>query len=264
MLARNLQLYRIGTALDLTAGAMPGDPYQTPPPARPYVEEVGADPGRLRIALTTARPDGGDVHPDVVAATEQAAKLLESLGHDVELAAPEWPADALRTAMTVFMAAPIAADVDARLAELGRELADDDLEPMTRMIYENGKRLTAVDAVLAHQELERAAHVLGAFHQTYDLVLSPTLGQPVPPLGLLDTRDPASMARHAPGFASFTGVANVTGQPAVSLPLATDSTGLPLGIQLMAAYGREDLLLRVSAQLEAAQPWSITPVWPAG
>jgi amidase len=197
-----------------------------------------------------------------VAATEQAAKLLESLGHDVEVAAPEWPADALRMAMTVFMSAPLTVDVDARLAELGRALADDDLEPMTRMVYENGKRLSATDVVAAHQELERAAHVLGRFHQTYDLVLTPTLAQPVPPLGTLDTTRLEAMAEHGPAYSSFTGVANVTGQPAVSLPLATDSTGLPLGIQLMAAFGREDVLLRISAQVEAAQPWSIRPVWP--
>jgi amidase len=246
--------------LDLTAGPMPGDPYQTPPPARPYVDEVGADPGRLRIALATGRPDGGAVHADCVAATEQAAKLLESLGHDVEVAAPEWPADALRFAMTVFMSAPMAGDIDARLAELGRELADDDLEPMTRMVYENGKRLTATDVVAAHQELERVAQLLGAFHQTYDLVLTPTMAQPVPPLGTLDTTRIESMVEHGPAYSSFTGVANVTGQPAVSLPLATDSTGLPIGIQLMAAYGREDLLVRVSSQVEAAQPWSILPV----
>jgi amidase len=249
--------------LDLTHGPVPGDPAPTPPPLRPYVEEVGADPGRLRIALATARPDGGPTHPDCVAATEAAAELLESLGHDVEVAAPEWPADAVRLAMTVFMSAPLLVDVDARLAELGRPLADDDLETMTRLMYDNGKKLTAADAVVALQELERAAHVLGAFHETYDLLLTPTLSQPVPELGTLDTMRPETMMANGAAYASFTGVANVTGQPAVSLPLGTDSTGMPVGVQLVAPYGRDDVLLRVASQVEAARPWSITPVWPA-
>jgi amidase len=249
--------------LDLTAGPMPGDPVVTPPPTRPYVDEVGAPTGRLRIALATARPDGGPVHPDCVAAAEDAGRLLESLGHDVEKADPRWPTDELRTAMTVLMSVPMAVDVDARLAELGRPLADDDLEPMTRLIYESGKGLTATDVVVALQAVERAAHELGAFHETYDLLLSPTISQPVPPLGTLDTTRPVTMMEHGAAFSAFTGFANTTGQPAISLPLATDSTGMPIGVQLVAAFGREDLLLRVAAQVEAAAPWSITPVWPA-
>jgi amidase len=248
--------------LDLTAGPMPGDPYVTPPPARPYVDEVGTEPGRLRIALATGRPDGGPVHPDCVAATEQAAKLLESLGHHVEVAAPDWPIEDLRAAMGALMAAPLTVDIDTRLAELGRELADDDLEPMTRMMYDGARGMAATDLVRALQAVERAGHALGRFHQTYDLLLTPTIARPVPPLGTLDMTRPETMIEHGAAFSSFTGFANTTGQPAVSLPLATDSTGMPLGIQLVAAFGREDLLLRVSAQVEAAAPWSISPVWP--
>jgi amidase len=250
--------------LDLTHGPMPGDPFVCPPPARPFLDEVGADPGRLRIALATGRPDGGPVHPDCIGAVEEAAKLLESLGHHVEPAAPDWPTDDLRAAMGGLMSAPLAADIDARLAELGRDLAEDDLEPMTRLMYDGAKHTPATAVVGALQAVERAAHVLGAFHDAWDLLLTPTIAMPVPPLGTLDMTRPETMMEHGASYSAFTGFANTSGQPAVSLPIATDSTGLPLGIQLVAPYGREDLLLRVSAQVEAARPWSILPVWPPG
>jgi amidase len=246
--------------LDLTAGPMPGDPFVCPPPARPFLDEVGAEPGRLRIALAPGRPDGGPVHPDCVAAVEQAAELLESLGHDVTPAAPDWPVDDLRAAMAALMAAPLAADIDARLAELGRDLADDDLEPMTRMLYDGAKRMPATAVIGSLQAVERSAQALGAFHESWDLLLTPTMAMPVPPLGTLDMTRIESMVEHAGHYAAFTGFANTSGQPAVSLPIATDSTGLPLGIQLVAPYGREDLLLQVSSQVEAAHPWSILPV----
>jgi amidase len=246
--------------LDLTAGPMPGDPFVCPPPSRPFLDEVGAEPGRLRIALATGRPDGGPVHPDCVAAVEGAAKLLESLGHHVEPAAPAWPADDLRAAMGGLMSAPLAVEVDARLAELGRDLADDDLEPMTRMMYEGATHTPATAVIDALQAVERAARVLGAFHRSWDLLLTPTIAMPVPPLGTLDMTRPETMVEHGASYSSFTGFANTTGQPAVSLPIATDATGMPLGIQLVAPYGREDLLLQVSAQVEAARPWSILPV----
>jgi amidase len=249
--------------LDLTAGPLPGDPAVTPPPARPFLEEVGAPPGRLRVALGLGRPDGGPVHPDCRAAAEATARLLESLGHEVEVGEPEWPADALRTAMSALMAAPLAADVDDRLAELGRPLAAGDLEPMTLLMYEGAKRMPAVDLVRALQELERAARTIGAFFTGHDLLLTPTISQPVPPLGLLDTTNPASMMEHGAAYSAFTGFANTTGQPAISLPLAVDATGLPIGVQLVAAFGREDLLLQVAAQIEQATPWSTRPVWPA-
>ncbi|MCU1375067.1 MAG: 6-aminohexanoate hydrolase [Actinomycetia bacterium] len=247
--------------LDLTAGPLPGDPQVTPPPARPYIEELGAPTGRLRIALATNRPDGGPVHPDCVAATEGAAALLESLGHVVEPADLAWPADAVRAAMVAIMSVPMATDIDARLAELDRPMADDDLEAMTRFLYDGAKAMPGTAVIVALQELERAAHALGAIHATYDLLLTPTMAQPVPPLGLLDMMDLPAMFEHAGGYSAFTGFANVTGQPAISLPLATDSTGLPVGVQLVAAFGGEDVLLRVASQVEAAAPWSTAPVY---
>jgi amidase len=156
---------------------------------------------------------------------------------------------------------PLAVDIDARLAELGRELRDDDLEPLTRQVYEAGKRATGADMVVAHQQLEHTARRVGRFFVDHDVLVTPTVPVPTPPLGLLDTRDPAAMARHAGPIVALTGPFNVTGQPAISLPLGRASDGMPLGVQLVAAFGREDVLLRIASQLEAAAPWDTRPAW---
>jgi amidase len=248
--------------LDVATGPMAGDPYLIPPPRRPYVDEVGAPPGPCRIAVCTSTPGGEAVHDDCRAVVDDIARVLADLGHHVEEAAPEYPLDAMSIAMRVFMSAPLAVDVDARLAALGRELRDDDLEPMTRLIYESGKALTGSDVIVAHQELERAATTIGPFFTDHDLLVTPTMARPTPPLGLLDTFNVEAMAREAATYAALTSPCNITGQPAVSLPLGKDHTGLPLGVQLVAGFGREDLLLRVASQLEAARPWDTRPAWP--
>jgi amidase len=248
--------------LDVTAGPVPGDPYVIPPPRRPFVDEDGASPGRCRIALCTSTPPGDRVDADCRAVAEDVAGLASDLGHHVEEAAPVYPLEALQVAMRVFMTGPLAVDVDVRLAALDRGLRDDDLEPFTRMLYEAGKSLTGADVIVAHQELETAARTIGSFFVDRDLLVTPTIARPVPPLGLLDTTDVKAMTRTAASFSALTSPFNVTGQPAISLPLGQDSCGLPVGVQLVAAFGREDLLLRVAAQLEEARAWSARPVWP--
>jgi amidase len=248
--------------LDVGAGPVPGDPYVIAPPARPFADEVGAAPGRRRVAVSVTTPSGDPVDTDCAAVVRDVATLLGELGHEVSDAAPEYPLDAISTAMQVFMAAPLVVEVDARLDALGRALRDDDLEPLTRQIYERGRTLSATDVVIAHQELERASHIIGGFFETYDLLLTATIARPVPPLGYLDTTDPAAMRERGAVFAALTGPFNVTGQPAISLPLGHDRDGLPVGVQLVAGFGREDLLLRVAAQLEEGRPWSTRPVWP--
>ncbi len=248
--------------LDVTAGPVAGDPYVIAPPARPYMEQVGAPPGRCRIAVSTLRPGGDPVHPDCRAAVEDVARGLEDLGHHVEEAAPVYPVEALRLVMRVFMSVPMAADIDARLAALGRPLAEDDLEPFTRMLYQSAASVRGADVVGAHQELEQASWTIGRFFADHDVLLTPTMAEPVPPLGLLDTSDVAVMAQRAGPFAELTSPYNVTGQPAISLPLGRDGNGLPVGVQLVAGFGREDLLLRIASQLEEACPWPTTPAWP--
>lgn len=248
--------------LDVAAGPLLGDPFVAPQPERPYVEEVGADPGRCRIAVSTVTTTGAAVDAGVAALTDATGRLLESLGHTVEEATPAYPVEALQAASRVVMSVPLAADIDARLAQLGRSLADGDVEPFTRVLYEMGRAATGIDVVRALGEVERAGHALGPFFAEHDVLLTPTLPVPPPPLGVLDTTDVQAMYTHASRFASLTSFCNVTGQPAISLPAGTDADGLPIGVQLVAAFGREDLLLRLAAQIEQARPWPTAPFWP--
>lgn len=247
--------------LDVGAGPVAGDPYVAPPPTRPYVDEVGAPVERLRVAVQTTMPDGDRVDDACAAATTATAKLLSELGHHVSDDAPAYPLDALTAVMSVCMIAPMTAEIDARLAELGRPLADDDLEPFTRVLYDIGKTLDAAAVVRALQEVERAGQVIGELFVDHDVLVTPTIARTVPRLGVLDTTVPESMYANAAAYSGMTSPFNVTGQPAISLPMGVDDDGLPVGVQLVAAYGREDVLLRVAAQLEVAQPWPTDPVW---
>ena len=242
--------------LDVEGGPLPNAGYAAaPPPSGTWADEVGRGPGRLRIALSTDRTDGIDTPDDVAAVARDAARRLEGLGHHVVEATPPWPMEAFWTAFTVAMRVPSVVDVDDRLVELGRELRDDDLEPMTRRMYDLGRENTGADMVRAIRAVERTALALGPFFTEHDLLVTPTLGAEVPEIGHLDTTDVEAMYERAYTYSAFTSIFNVTGQPAISLPMGTDRNGLPCGVQLTAAYGREDLLLRVAAQLEADGAW---------
>ena len=247
--------------LDLTAGPMPGDPYQIAPPARPWLDEVGADPGRLRIALDPERA-GYPSHPDCVAATTALASTLESLGHEIVEAGPDYPDEAIGTVMRTIMGVPTAVEIDRRLAALGRELGDDDLEPFSRMMYDVARPVTGAQVIEALELVEDIARSIGAFFVDHDLLLTPVLAQPVPPLGYLDTTDIESMVTRAGTYSALTSPYNTTGQPAVSLPVGRDAAGRPIGVQLVATFGREDQLVAVSSQVEQAVPWSTEAVWP--
>lgn len=249
--------------LDLTSGPAVGAPFGIAPPVRPYVDEVGADPGKLRIGITTTMPGGDPVHPDCAAVASDVGVMLEKLGHHVETAAPTFHPEALGAAMQYLMSAPMAVEIDQRLAELGRELRDDDLETMARVQYDRCKSQSVTDLAAAYAALELTGREIGRYFTEYDLLLSPTLCRPTPELGVLDAMDLEAMWQHAGAYGALTSPFNSGGQPAISLPLGKDSTGLPLGAQLVAAHGREDLLIRVAAQLEAAHPWSTAPAWPA-
>ena len=231
--------------LDVAAGTSPSP---APPPS----------PGRLRIGLSAVPPDGAhiSVSPECADAAVSVARLLESLGHDVVEATPDYPVEALLTARSIGMIAPLVADVDARLAALGRELRDDDLEPFTRVLYDIGRDLRQVDVIGALDAFDTSWRAIRPFFDDHDLLLTPTIAQPPPPLGLLDTTDPDSMYANAPTYSTYTSPFNVTGQPAVSVPAAVSAEGLPIGAQLVARHGREDVLLSLAAGLEAAG-------WPA-
>ncbi len=246
--------------LDVAAGEEPGDPIVAPPPARSFAAEVGADPGRLRIGLMTSSPAGvSEIHPDCVAAAEGAAALLESLGHTVEVAHPAALDERERLlAFAVVWAANTASNLAQWGRALGRDLTEADVEPLTWALAEQGRAVTAVeflDAVAAMQAFTRQFARWWA--DGFDLLLSPTLGEPPVPLGTLSTpaRPFAGYVRTG-AFTPYTPTFNITGQPAITLPLATSKEGLPVGVHLGAGYGREDVLIRVAAQLEAAQPWA--------
>ena len=246
--------------LDAVHGPAPGDPYVAPPPARPYLEELTADPGALRIGLVTDPIVAEEPDPAVVAAAREAAALLESLGHTVEevsLAGLE--SFDLIESFLVRWSAGQAATLKQLGTIGGAEITAEDVEPLTWALAEKGRRHSAgeyLEAVASHQAMSRM--IAGVHQGGVDLLLSPTLGELPPPLGSFDDSgpEPLSAIHRAVRTCAFVGVFNVTGQPAVSLPLCVSEEGLPIGVQLAAPFGCEDLLIRVAAQLEQARPWA--------
>jgi len=247
--------------LDAVAGPAPGDPYAAPAPVRPYAEELGSGAGRLRIGVQTAA-FGGDVttHPDCVAATEAVASLLESLGHQVDAA----HVDALDdpefvTSFVLVWSAGTAFDVDHHWpGKLGRAIGPDDVEPLTWALAEAGRGAGASDFLAARHKLQAMSRGVAQWYESgFDLLLTPTIAEPPPLLGEFDSPpdNPLHGLLRAAALVPFTPAFNVTGQPAISLPLQWSPHGLPIGVQLVAGYGREDVLLRVASQLEEAAPW---------
>jgi len=252
--------------LDAVAGPAPGDPYTAPPPARPFSHEVGADPGRLRVGLlTSVEGRGVTTHPECARAARDAAALLEDLGHRVEEAGPEGFDDPeVARAMAEVIAVWVARDLAFWSRRTGRSIGERDVEPLTWALAERGRAASGPEYVSAVLDLQTWTRRIAPFWTAraeggrgFDLLVTPTLAEP-PPLGeFTGTRDDAPLTgfvRSAP-FVAYTAAFNISGQPAVSLPLAWSPSGLPVGVQLAAATGREDLLLRVAAQLEAARPW---------
>jgi amidase len=247
--------------LDAVAGPAPGDAVGVAPPPRPFLDEVGSDAGRLRIGYTCVTARGVTADVDLVDAVSRTAAVCESLGHHVEEAPFAYDGEAANSALAAVMSVNVAVAVDARLAELGRPLHDDDLEPFTRVLYDGGRAMTGTTAIVALQQLERTGREVAPFFERYDLLLTPTLSIRVPELGWADTRRPETMV-NASAFSAFTGVFNTTGHPAMSVPAGTDGNGLPIGVQLVARLHHEATLLRLASALEVAAPWPTAPVMP--
>ncbi|MEK6272722.1 MAG: amidase [Actinomycetota bacterium] len=246
--------------LDAVHGPGPGDPYVAPPPQRLYLDEVGAEPGPLRIGLTTEPLL--DVTPEgvVVEAARDAGRLLESLGHAVEEGGPGGleGMDVLDTFLTRWMAGQASA-LDQLGTVVGRQVKSEDVEPLTWALAEEGRRRSAVRYLGAVAEHQRAARMIaGWFESGFDLLVTPTMGEPPTLLGAFDDSGPEPIRAIHRGVqtAAFTAILNATGQPGISLPLHWSDDGLPIGVQLVAPYGREDVLIRVAAQLEQARPWA--------
>jgi Asp-tRNA(Asn)/Glu-tRNA(Gln) amidotransferase A subunit family amidase len=244
--------------LDATAGPDLGAPYAAQPPQRPWLAEVGANPGRLRIAVNTESWNGAATHPDCVAAAEDAAKLCESLGHHVERArfAPS-SIEELRIAALTAISANVRWAIEDRAKKLGREAKPDDVEPGTWAVAELSKGLRAVDYAGAVKVLHRTGRELARFLTSYDAILSPTMGTPPPKLGVLslsapDMKEQVRVLMEATGY---TQLANTSGAPAMSVPLFWNAAGLPIGVQFVGRHDDEATLFRLAAQLEQARPW---------
>jgi Asp-tRNA(Asn)/Glu-tRNA(Gln) amidotransferase A subunit family amidase len=244
--------------LDAFAGPEPGDPYAAPHRERPYAAEVGREPGRLRIAFSLRSQQGAVVAPEVAELARGAARLLEALGHDVEEASPEVEPDEVRAARLPVMQANVHALVRARLRELGRDLRPDDLELGTLRYVEAGERLSAADLADAVARMHALGRRVAPFFARFDALLTPTMALPPVPVGHISLAhgDMELYQKRQNAFGGFGALWNITGQPAMSVPLCWTADGLPVGMQFAAAFGREDILFRLAGQLERAQPWA--------
>ena len=245
--------------LDAIAGPGVGDPYTAPRPARPFAEEIGSDPGQLRIGFRTALTGGrGEPPADAVAGVQLATSTLESLGHIVEPAVVDSLDDpGFGEAITVMFPVFIARELDRWGEKLGRPVQPDELEPWNAMLAEMGRATNAGTYVAATERAQGWARGVAAWWDDgHDLLVTPTVTAPTPEIGYLGPAvDPGDLLARVNALTAFSMPFNVTGQPAISLPLHRGANGLPVGVQLVAAYGREDLLLQVASQLEVACPW---------
>jgi amidase len=242
--------------LDATCGAELSSPYAAPPPQRPFAEEVGRDPGKLRIAFTDRSPYGEAMDPEIAAATRDAAGLLARLGHHVDERAPVLAADPA-VVMTAIVSVSMAFNVRVAEARFGRTMTERDFESLTLASAHNGNNTTAPDYVAAQLAAFRISRDLATFFQSCDVFLCPTLCSPPLRIGELNrmSQDLSHIApilrRYMPGTSMF----NMSGQPAMSVPLAWNGAGLPLGMMFSARFGDEATLFRLAAQLEQERPW---------
>ncbi len=244
--------------LDATSGPDTGDPYWAPPPARPFSQEVGTSPGRLRIAFTYESPTDAEIHSDCVSAVKDAAALCADLGHDVTEAAPKIEGELMVQAFAVLWSAGCASTLDGIARLTGQAPGPDSVEELTWAICEMGREFKAPEYVLALQFLQRVARDVARFFNDYDVWLTPTLGEPPVPLGTFDSTPdyPLEGFTRSAAFVPFTPICNMTGQPAMSVPLFWNNDGLPVGSHFIGRFGDEATLFRLAAQLEEARPWA--------
>jgi len=245
--------------LDAVAGPGVGDPYAAPPALRRYSDEVGADPGRLRIGIMTTATTG-PVHPDCIGAATETARLLESLGHTVEDSHPAPLDDADFTGKIITLwSVGNAWHVDHWSQRYRQPIGESDMEPLSWALVTTGRSFTGPQYLSALEWLQSySRRVQQWWADGFDLLLTPTIAEPPPTLGQFDSPpdNPLAGLSRAGTLLPFTPQFNVTGQPAISLPLMWNSDGLPIGSQLVGPFGGEDLLIRVAAQLEQARPWA--------
>lgn len=242
--------------LDAVCAPELGDPYCAPLPERSYVEECLRAPGRLRIGFTTAAFEAGSLAPECLRAVSDAAALLSGLGHEVEEARLPEGIEAVIAASGVVLGGHITADLDAKAEQLGRPIAEGDVEPMTFARYQHARQVSASDYVRALRTVHGYGRAMAGLFSEIDVLVTSTLGSAPVGAGVLRGVAPgaAGLARRA--FMPNTRIFNLTGQPAMSVPLAWSGDGLPIGVQFVARMGEEATLFRLAAQLEQAAPWA--------
>jgi amidase len=252
-------------ALDVLAGYELGDTTWAPPPPAPFRELAAREPGRLRVGLALNPPlEGAIVEPVCEQAARDAAALLESLGHQVEEITPPWSEQNVLSDFTRLWAPLISMTTMIGAAIRGREATEQDVEPLTWVMWENAQSTGSVAFLSSEARMKSLARAIVAFLDPYDIVLTPALARRPVPIGEIHGRgpDPWGNYQRSGHFTPFTAICNVTGLPAIALPLYHGDDGMPLAIQLIGRPLAEDLLLSVASQLEEALPWAgrLSPV----
>ncbi len=246
--------------LDAVAGPDPGAPGHPVPPGHPYRELIGTPPGRLRIAWTATPASGARIDPECEKAVHETVRLLESLGHTLIEDRPRFDWDAFLENVHVIWGAFGVASIDFAAAVTGRKPGPDNLEAVTLASYEDGKRYSAIDLLNAMAHCNVVSRQVGAFFEKVDVLVTPTIARLPAPLGELNQNREGMTAmewtRQIFSYVPFTPLFNVTGQPAISLPLHWSAGRLPVGVQVAGHFGDEATLLRLAAQLEQARPWA--------
>ena len=242
--------------LDATCGAGVGDPYVAPPPARPYRQEIGADPGALRIAFTSLAPNGAKIETESLRALTETARLCAELGHRVEQNDPAIDRSVVVPTFLTLAAANTVVNLASHPTK-GRAARADEVETVTWATAKLGEKVSGADYVRATQAAHRLGRQMAAFHGDWDVLLTPGLATVPVKLGWIDMMmgDVDEYWRRVFAFSPFTVWFNLTGQPAMMLPLGRSQEGLPVAVQIVARYGDEATLFRLAAQLEAARPW---------
>ncbi|MEA2194577.1 MAG: amidase [Solirubrobacteraceae bacterium] len=246
-------------ALDVLAGSEPGDASWAPPPAEPFAVTAAREPGRLRIGVTTLMPLlETDLHPACARAAHDAARLLEGLGHEVEEVQPPWQQPGLMELFTHAFGPAICSSIASAALLHGRAPREEDMEPLSWALWTLCKQIDSVQASMAAYRLQAFARAITTWAAPYDALLTPTLAQPPLPIGTLDPcgPDPLGTFERSGHFTPYTALSNVTGSPAISLPLYAYDDGLPLAVQLIGRPAQEGSLLALAAQAEAAAPWA--------
>jgi amidase len=264
--------------LDAISGDDPGSPYSASPPARPFSDEVATEPARLRIAFTAEPFLGHSVHDDCRRALADTVALLEGLGHTLVEATPPVQRETFNRAFLTMVCGELSADIADAERQTGRKASRANVEYATWALHLLGRTIPAAEYASANRTLARAARETGAFFEPYDVLLTPTLSMPPFVIGELQPPSHERIALKVLGalhagsvlsrlgvldqaaekvfdFIPYTPLANITGQPAMSVPLCWNEAGLPIGMHFTAKYGDEATLFRLAGQLERARPW---------